>query len=133
MGCQQDGNTPVDVRPFGVVIGLFGFQRDGRHEGEGGHEIGKLERPHDCVAIQFMRPVRKRRHYLAGSQIVSLQAVAEAINLLVRRHHIVVEGAGAATLAAALAKSRVGPTVCVLSGGHLDPVHLATIVSGNIL
>jgi len=71
------------------------------------------------------------RKYLSGSQVVSLPQVAKAIDLLIRRHHIIVEGAGAAPVAAALSSPRDGPTVCILSGGHLDPKHLVTILSGD--
>src|SRR6185295_4290095 len=66
---------------------------------------------------------------LAGSCVVSLEEIAEAIRVLVRRARIVAEGAGAASLAAALAGRAAtgrgvdavaipdGPIVCVISGG----------------
>ena len=66
---------------------------------------------------------------LDGSCVVSLEAIAGAIRSLVARVRVVAEGAGAASLAAALA-GRVtcvpggsarpldeGPIVCVVSGG----------------
>jgi threonine dehydratase len=43
----------------------------------------------------------------------------------------VAEGAGGASLAAALSGApAAGPIVCVVSGGNLDPKVLATILSG---
>jgi len=69
--------------------------------------------------------------YLAGSHVVSLEQVARAIELLIRRHHIIVEGAGGASVAVALNAPCDGATVCILSGGHLDLKHLMTVLSGE--
>lgn len=70
---------------------------------------------------------------LDGSLCASLPSVAAAIRMLVERHHIVAEGAGAAPVAAALANQELrGPVVCIISGGHLDPKHLATILNGEV-
>jgi threonine dehydratase len=71
------------------------------------------------------------RDLIAGTALVSLDQTADALRLLVDRHHIVVEGAGAAPVAAALARPSDGATVCVLSGGHLDFEHLITILKGQ--
>lgn len=71
------------------------------------------------------------QRHLAGSQVVSLREVADAIRLLAERHHVIAEGAGAAPVAAALSQPRTGPTVCVISGGHLDPKHLVAILNGD--
>jgi threonine dehydratase len=69
---------------------------------------------------------------LAGAAVVTLEQVAAAIRLLVERHHVVAEGAGAASVAAALAGAAgPGPTVCVVSGGNLDPARLAAILVGR--
>ena len=71
------------------------------------------------------------RTLLAGSIVVSLAAIAEAIRLLVARHRVVAEGAGAASLAAALGGTVPGRRiVCVISGGNLDPGVLATVLQG---
>lgn len=72
------------------------------------------------------------RDFLSGTAVVSLAQVADAIRLLVERHHLVVEGAGGATLAAALDGDFPGPVVCILSGGHLDPAHLVSILKGKV-
>nr|WP_047166552.1 pyridoxal-phosphate dependent enzyme [Sphingomonas sp. Y57] len=72
------------------------------------------------------------RTLLAGSIEVSLAQTAEAIALLVDRHHVVAEGAGGAPVAAALAEPHDGPTVCIISGGHLDRGHLVSILEGRV-
>jgi threonine dehydratase len=81
------------------------------------------------------------RTLLAGSCVVSLAEVANAIRALVTRMRIVAEGAGAAPLAAALARQAAvtagggglplpqGRIVCVISGGNLDPAKLAGILT----
>ncbi len=58
---------------------------------------------------------------LAGARVVPLAAVAAAIRLLAERHRVIAEGAGAASVAAALAGvPGARKTVCVISGGNLD-------------
>jgi threonine dehydratase len=73
------------------------------------------------------------RAVLAGSLTASLRQVADAIQLLAERAHVVAEGAGAAPVAAALAHA-IGARriVCVVSGGNIDTGKLATILSGAI-
>jgi len=68
---------------------------------------------------------------LAGSLVVSLDEIAAAIRLLVSRARVVAEGAGAASVAAALsAQAPSGTVVCVVSGGNVDANVLAAILSG---
>jgi threonine dehydratase len=81
---------------------------------------------------------------LAGSCVVSLEEIAAAIRILVARERTVAEGAGGASLAAALSGRAArgmngaevprpdGPIVCVISGGNLDPAKLAKILEGNM-
>jgi threonine dehydratase len=70
---------------------------------------------------------------LAGSLVVSLRAVGEALRLLVERARVVAEGAGAAALAAALARQTGdGKTVCIVSGGNIDSAKLVRILSGEM-
>lgn len=70
---------------------------------------------------------------LAGPIVVSLRAIADAIRMLVERNRIVAEGAGAASVAAALT-GKVGSrhVVCVVSGGNLDTSKLTKILDGEI-
>jgi len=65
--------------------------------------------------------------------VTSVQAIADTIRLLVERNRILAEGAGAASVAAALSgKAGSGKVVCIVSGGNLDSSKLATILSGKI-
>ncbi|MBI5952314.1 MAG: pyridoxal-phosphate dependent enzyme [Chloroflexi bacterium] len=69
---------------------------------------------------------------LAGSRVVELPQVAEAIRLLAERHHIIVEGAGAVALAAALQITEKKKVVCVVSGGNINAAHLNKILQGEL-
>jgi threonine dehydratase len=62
-----------------------------------------------------------------------LADVAEAVRILVTRGHVVAEGAGALSLAAALAgHAGEGRVVCVVSGGNIDADRLAAILAGDV-
>jgi threonine dehydratase len=74
---------------------------------------------------------------LAGSRVVSLEEIAAAIRLLAERHRVIAEGAGAASVAAALAgvpDARLNgkKVVCIVSGGNLDTAKLCTILEGRM-
>jgi threonine dehydratase len=69
---------------------------------------------------------------LAGSRVVELTQVAEAIRLLAERHRIIVEGAGAVALAAALQMTENKKVVCVVSGGNINASHLNKILHGEL-
>jgi len=70
---------------------------------------------------------------LDGSIIVSLREIASAIGLLFERNRVVAEGAGAASVAAALSgKAGTGRVVCVVSGGNIDLSKLVKILHGQI-
>lgn len=70
------------------------------------------------------------RELIAGSAVVSLDQIRAAIRLVAQRHHVIAEGAGAASVAAALAGQASGVTVCVVSGGNIDAGVLAEILGG---
>lgn len=72
------------------------------------------------------------RELLDGALVSSLDEVAAAVRLLVERNRVVAEGAGAASVAAALA-GRAGPgkVVCIVSGGNIDTKVLITILEGR--
>ncbi|NNF12727.1 MAG: pyridoxal-phosphate dependent enzyme [Gemmatimonadetes bacterium] len=71
---------------------------------------------------------------LAGSKVVSLEAVCDGIRTLATRAHVVAEGAGGAAVAAALewATESGGTAVAVVSGGNIDTDVLATILEGGV-
>ncbi len=70
------------------------------------------------------------------SLVVSLEQIADAIRLLIERNRIVAEGAGASSVAAALAGgaggSGRGKVVCIISGGNIDTRNLLRILGGEI-
>jgi threonine dehydratase len=70
---------------------------------------------------------------LAGARVVSLEAVAAAVRLLAERHRVIAEGAGAASVAAALAGvPEARKIVCVISGGNIDAAKLCAILDGRM-
>jgi threonine dehydratase len=70
------------------------------------------------------------RQLLDGSIVVGLNQVADAIRLLAERNHVIAEGAGAASVAAGLTgKAGKGKTVCIVSGGNINPETLAQILT----
>ena len=71
---------------------------------------------------------------LVGSIAVSVEKVAEAVRLLVERNHVVAEGAGALSVAAALSGGAgTGRVCCVVSGGNIDTRVLSSILRGEAL
>lgn len=66
---------------------------------------------------------------LDGSLVMSLADVAEAVRTLAERNRVIAEGAGASSVAAALAGADddLGKVVCVVSGGNIDFEKLARI------
>jgi threonine dehydratase len=73
------------------------------------------------------------RRLLDGSLVMELADVAAAVCLLATRARVVAEGAGATSVAAALAgRAGSGKVVCVVSGGNIDSAKLATILNGGL-
>ncbi len=72
------------------------------------------------------------RARIARSRVVTLAAVCDVIRLLVERHGLVVEGAAAVAIAAALAAPGDEPRVCLVSGANLAPAALREILAGRI-
>jgi threonine dehydratase len=69
------------------------------------------------------------RDTLAGSIVVSLQEVAEAMKLTAERVHVIAEGAAGCAIAAALSgKAGGGKVVAVVSGGNVDLSKFASLV-----
>jgi len=70
---------------------------------------------------------------LEGSIVVSLREIVSAIGLLFERNRVIAEGAGAASVAAALTgKAGTGRVVCVVSGGNIDLSKLVKILHSEI-
>src|SRR3989449_7655252 len=65
--------------------------------------------------------------------VVSLSDITMAVKLLIERNRIVAEGAGAASVAAAMTgKAGLGKIVCNVAGGNIDPSKLGRVVAGGI-
>ena len=73
------------------------------------------------------------RPLIQGSIVCSLNEIASAVRLLVERNRVVAEGAGAASVAAALTgKAGKRKVVCVVSGGNIDTAKLSEILSSDV-
>ena len=73
------------------------------------------------------------RRLLDGALVMTIPEVTSAVRLLVERNRVVAEGAGATSVAAALAgKAGTGKVVCVVSGGNIDTQTLTTILRGEM-
>jgi len=65
--------------------------------------------------------------------VVSLSDIAKTVKLLIERNRIVAEGAGAASVAAAMTgKAGSGKIVCIVSGGNIDSSKLVKILAGDV-
>jgi threonine dehydratase len=71
------------------------------------------------------------RTLLAGAAVASGAETAAAVRLLFERQRLVAEGAGAVSVACALAgRAGRGRVACVISGGNIDPEPFARIIGG---
>ena len=81
--------------------------------------------------LPFVWEIVKRN--LTGSIVVSLREVCDAIKLMAEKNKVIVEGAGAVSVAAALSgRAGSGKIVCVVSGGNEDLENLVPILQGKI-
>jgi threonine dehydratase len=69
---------------------------------------------------------------LAGTVVSTVPEIAAAVRWLAARAHIIAEGAGAASVAAAHSAKRGERVVCVISGGNIDLPKVATILNGGV-
>lgn len=70
---------------------------------------------------------------LDGSLVVELEQIADAIRLLAERNRVIAEGAGGASVAAALSgQAGTGKIVCIISGGNIDSGKLVKILAGQM-
>jgi len=69
---------------------------------------------------------------LDGSFTAGLDEIASAVKLIAERNRTIAEGAGAVALAVALSgKAGRGRIACIVSGGNIDGVKLAAILSDH--
>jgi len=72
------------------------------------------------------------RNLIHGTAVVGVDDIANTIRVLLERHRVLAEGAGAASVAAALAgQGGSGNVVCVISGGNLDNKYLLDVLAGR--
>ena len=75
----------------------------------------------------------RARTLVAGAVALPLADVADAVRVLAARGHVVAEGAGALSLAAALGgHAGDGRVVCIVSGGNIDMDRLTAILVGDL-
>lgn len=73
------------------------------------------------------------RELIEGTSVVTLAQVVEAMQLLFTQTKVVAEGAGAASLAAAIHDPRIqGDVVCVISGGNIDVDDYVQALQGKV-
>lgn len=73
------------------------------------------------------------RRSIGGHAVVSLEEVTDAIRDMAERIHVIAEGAGAVSVAAARSGRIEGrKVVCVVSGGNISAEDLATILEGGV-
>jgi threonine dehydratase len=113
------------LRPEVCVIGV---------EPEGAADAGASWRENRIVALDHVDtiadglrahrigalPFAAIRQYVDDVRAVPDSAILQAVSLLLRRTHLVVEPSGAVAVAAALAGSWTGQTIAVISGGNID-------------
>ena len=74
----------------------------------------------------------RAREVIDGALVASLAAVAAALKLMAERNRIIAEGAGACSVACALAGGAgAGRIVCIVSGGNIDFGKLADVLAGR--
>jgi threonine dehydratase len=78
----------------------------------------------------FPQMFERARTLIDGSIVADLDSVAAAPRLLVNHNHVVAEGAGACSVAAALSgKAGAGKIVCIVSGGNIDISKLTHVLN----
>ena len=80
--------------------------------------------------IVFPQMLERARESIDDSLVAQLEEVASAIRLMAERNRIIAEGAGACSVACALAgKAGSGKVVCIVSGGNIDLTTLCLILT----
>ena len=118
-GCEVDTATPLTAA-FAAGRSQETEYRPSFVDGIGGKSL-----------LPEMWPLVSR--LLAGALVVPLAEAAAAVRLLIERNRVVAEGAGATSVAAALAGvENARKIVCVVSGGNIDSTKICTILEGRV-
>ena len=77
----------------------------------------------------FPQMLEHARRLLDGSLVVTLAEAAQAMKLVAERNRVIVEGAAACAVAAALSgRAGSGKIVAIVSGGNIDLDKFAQVV-----
>jgi threonine dehydratase len=80
----------------------------------------------------FPHMFERARAVVDESLVSSLDEIGRALRIVAERNHVIAEGAGAASVAAALSGGAgSGKVVCVVSGGNIDSDTLARLLGGH--
>ena len=78
----------------------------------------------------FPNMFEQARHLLDGSLVVTLDEAASAMKIAAERNRVIVEGASACAIAAALSgRAGMGKVVAIVSGGNIDLDKFATLTA----
>jgi threonine dehydratase len=81
--------------------------------------------------VVFPQMLERAQQLIDGSLVAELDEVKSALRLMAERNRIIAEGAGACSVACALAgKAGTGKVVCIVSGGNIDFERLCEILTG---
>ena len=81
----------------------------------------------------FPQMFERARQLINGSLVADLNAIAEALRLMITHNHVVAEGAGACSVACASSgQAGTGKIVCIVSGGNIDFSKLALILNHEL-
>jgi threonine dehydratase len=81
----------------------------------------------------FPRMFERARSQIAAALVATVAEVASAVRILAERGRVIAEGAGACSLACALAGGAgSGRVVCVISGGNIDEGPLREALAGRV-
>jgi threonine dehydratase len=131
----------VAVRARNPSVRVFAVEVDGAAPLAASLEAGRVAtvdyKPSfvDGIGSKTVMPemLERARDLLAGSLVVSVSEVADAVRVLASRNRVVAEGAGAAPVAAALSGRSGGRVVaCVVSGGNIELHKLGVILEGRV-
>ncbi|HEY8087846.1 MAG TPA: pyridoxal-phosphate dependent enzyme [Polyangiaceae bacterium] len=80
----------------------------------------------------FPRMWERMQGIVDGAVVVSLEETRRAMRVIAEKARVIVEGAGALPVAAALSgRAGDGPVVAVISGGNIDLAKFAELVAGS--
>ncbi len=81
----------------------------------------------------FPRMFERAKTVLDGSIVATVAEIGNALRLLAERNHVIAEGAGATSVAAAISgRAGGGRIACIVSGGNINADTLASLLAGRL-